>query len=75
MDEPDSAQEAPAQVDYVVVTADSGKIRTEPSISGGLIKTAYKGETYELIEESGDWYIIDVDGRTGYLHTGVAEIQ
>lgn len=66
---------ADSQADYVVVTADSGKIRTEPSISGGLIKTAYKGETYELIEESGDWYVIDVDGRTGYLHTGVAEIQ
>ena len=66
---------ADAQADYVIITADSGKIRTEASISGGLIKTAYKGETYELIEESGDWYIIDVDGRTGYLHTGVAEIQ
>lgn len=66
---------ADAQADYVVITADSGKIRTEPSISGGLIKTAYKGETYELIEQSGDWYVIDVDGRTGYLHSGVAEIQ
>lgn len=66
---------ADSQADYVVVTADSGKIRTEPSISGGLLKTAYKGETYELIEQSGDWYVIDVDGRTGYLHTGVAEIQ
>lgn len=69
------AELADTQVDYVVVTADSGKIRTEPSISGGLIKTAYKGETYELIEVSGDWYVIDVDGRTGYLHTGVAAIQ
>ena len=66
---------ADAQADYVVITADSGKIRTEASISGGLIKTAYKGETYELIEESGDWYVIEVDGRTGYLHSGVAEIQ
>ena len=66
---------ADAQADYVIITADSGKIRTEASISGGLIKTAYKGETYELIEESGDWYVIDVDGRTGYLHSGVAEIQ
>ena len=66
---------ADSQADYVVITADSGKIRTEPSISGGLIKTAYKGETYELIEQSGAWYVIDVDGRTGYLHSGVAEIQ
>lgn len=66
---------ADAQADYVVVTADSGRIRAEASLSGEMIKTAYKGETYKLIEHSGDWYIIEVDGRTGYLHTGVAEIQ
>ena len=68
-----TAEESAAQ--RVVITADSGKIRTEASISGGLIKTAYKGETYELIEKSGDWYVIKVDGRTGYLHSGVAKIQ
>lgn len=66
---------ADAQADYVVITADSGKIRTEASISGGLIKTAYKGETFELIEQSGDWYIVNVNGRTGYIHKGVAAIQ
>lgn len=60
---------------YVVITADSGKIRTEASLSGGLIRTACKGETFELIRTSGDWYIISVDGRTGYLHSGVAEIR
>ena len=68
-----TAEESAAQ--RVVITADSGKIRTEASISGGLIKTAYKGETYELIEKSGDWYVVKVDGRTGYLHSGVAKIQ
>ena len=72
-DQADSQSDA--QADYVIITADSGKIRTEASISGGLIKTAYKGETYELIEKSGDWYVIKVDGRTGYLHSGVAKIQ
>lgn len=68
-------ENADAQVDYVVVTADSGRIRAEASLSGELIKTAYKGETYKLIERSGDWYIIEVNGRTGYLHTGVSAIK
>ena len=68
-----TAEESAAQ--RVVITADSGKIRTEASISGGLIKTAYKGETFELIEQSGDWYIVNVNGRTGYIHKGVAAIQ
>lgn len=69
-----AAAEAAAQK-YVVITAESGKIRTEASISGGLIKTAYKGETFELIREEGDWYVVDVNGRTGYIHQGVAAIQ
>lgn len=59
----------------VVITADSARIRTEQSVSGGLIKTAYRGETYELIKQSGDWYVVKVDGRTGYIHKGVAAIQ
>lgn len=59
----------------VVITADSGKIRTEASISGGLIKTASKGETFELIRKEGDWFVVDVNGRTGYIHQGVAAIQ
>lgn len=66
---------ADAQVDYVVITADSGKIRSEASVSGGLIKTAYKGEAFELVEETADWYVVMVDGRTGYIHKGVAAIQ
>lgn len=61
--------------EMVVITADSGKVRSEASISGGLIKTAYKGETFEFIREEGDWYIVDVNGRTGYIHKGVAAIQ
>lgn len=72
--EAQAAAEAAAQK-YVVITADSGKIRTEASISGGLIKTAYKGESYVLRREEGDWYVVEVDGRTGYIHSGVAEIQ
>lgn len=59
----------------VVITAQSGKIRSEASVSGGLIKTAYQGETYELIRAEGDWYVVVVNGRTGYIHQGVAAIQ
>lgn len=68
-------EEDSSAVVYVVITADSGKIRTEASVSGGLIRTAYKGETFELIREEGDWYVVDVNGRTGYIHQGVAGIQ
>lgn len=68
----DAADEAAARV---VITADSARIRTEQSISGGLIKTAYKGESFPCIGETNDWYVIEVNGRTGYVHKGVSAIQ
>ncbi|MBQ3483887.1 MAG: SH3 domain-containing protein [Clostridia bacterium] len=59
----------------VVITADSAKIRTEASISAGLVKTAYKGESFTLLGESGDFYKISVNGKTGYVHKDVSGIQ
>ena len=59
----------------VVITSDSAKIRTEASISAGLVKTAYKGESFTLLGESGDFYQISVNGKTGYIHKGVCKIQ
>lgn len=67
--------EKAAETKYVVITADSGKICGEASLSGSLIRTAYKGESFELIREEGDWYVVKVDGRTGYIHMGVSAIQ
>lgn len=59
----------------VIITADSAKIRTEASISAGLVKTAYKGESFTLLGESGDFYKISVNGKTGYVHKDVSGIQ
>ena len=59
----------------IVITGDSAKIRSEASISSGLIRTVYKGEIFPCEGESGDFYIIEIDGRTGYVHKGVATIQ
>jgi len=68
-----AAPDAPEKT--VVVTGDSAKIRTEASVSGGLVKTATKGETFPYVSETGDWYVIDVNGRTGYIHKGVSVIK
>ena len=59
----------------VVITSDSAKIRTEASISAGLVKTAYKGESFTLLGESGDFYQISVNGKTGYVHKGDAYFE
>ena len=60
---------------YVVVTAATAKVRTSASLSGTLLMTARKGNSFRLIRESGDWYVIDVHGQTGYIHKGVTELR
>lgn len=60
---------------YVVVKAATAKIRSVPDISGGIVRTARKGERYQLIRETEEWYVVDVDGRTGYIHKGVSAIN
>ena len=66
---------AASTVKSVIITADSAKIRTEASISAGLVKTAYKGESFTLLGESGDFYKISVNSKTGYVHKDVSGIQ
>jgi len=59
----------------VVITGDSAKVRTEASLSAGLIKTVYNGESFICMGTSGDFYIIVIDGKTGYVHKGVSAIR
>ena len=60
---------------YIAITGTSAIIRTEPSLSGSLIRTAYKGETFLLLGESSDFYKISIGGKTGYVHKGVCSIK
>ena len=59
----------------VVVTADSAWVRKKASFNGSIHHKALKGDTYELIGTQKDWYIVDVNGQKGYIHSGVCEIQ
>ncbi|MBQ3486260.1 MAG: SH3 domain-containing protein [Clostridia bacterium] len=60
-------------VPLVAITADRVTIRTAPDISADKIQFAYKDETYKHIRDQGDFYVIDVEGREGYVHQGVCE--
>lgn len=59
----------------VVITADSAWVRKKASFSGSIYHKALKGDTYELIGTQKEWYIVDVNGQKGYVHSGVCEIQ
>lgn len=62
------------QVKWVVVTADSARVRNKPDISAAELKLARKGDRFELVRKEGAWYIVLVNGKQGYIHSGVTEV-
>lgn len=79
-DEALAQKPAESGVTYIVVDAtnatvrDRAAIRFEPSISADLLTYAYTGETFKLLNVIPNWYVIDVNGYTGYINQGVAKI-
>ena len=66
-------EETTAQM--IVVVGDSASIRNQPSLSASKLGTAHKDDAFVMLEESGDWYILDYNGATGYIHKGVCAMQ
>lgn len=60
---------------YVVITGDSANIRTGPSTDYQKIHTGLKGDEFPYLGESGNWYMIDVNGQTGYVSMGLSDIK
>ncbi len=49
-------------------------VRTKPNGEGDIIGNAKSGQTYELVDESGNWYKIRLnDGKEGWIAGGMAE--
>lgn len=59
----------------VVITAQSARVRTGPSTTSPYLCTVKKGEVFPVIGVIGDWYIIDCDGRTGFVSASVVRVQ
>ena len=59
----------------VVITAQSARVRTGPSTTSPYLCTVKMGEVFPVIGVSGDWYIIDCDGRVGFVSASVAGMQ
>ncbi|MBQ7849637.1 MAG: hypothetical protein IJ343_07955 [Clostridia bacterium] len=65
----------PSTIQNVVITADSARIRSGPSAASGYVMTAKQGDSFRCLGTSGDWYIIDCGGRTGFVSMSVAEAR
>lgn len=69
------AAEQAAMQKYVVITNSSANIRSGPGGDYDKVTTARQGDTFPLIGEDGNWYIIDVNGQTGYVTKGLSKIK
>ena len=63
------------QQQYVIITNSSANIRSGPGGDYAKVTTAVKGDTFPLIREEGNWYVIDVNGQTGYVTKSLSAIQ
>lgn len=64
--------EAP-QPQRVVVTAASARVRSGPGVNSPYLCMVNAGDTFPVIGMRDGWYIITIDGRTGFLSMSVAE--
>lgn len=59
----------------LTITADTARIRAEASVNGKLLCTAYKGDIFVYMGQEGDFYLVEVDGKLGYVHKGVTDLE
>lgn len=65
----------PAATSGKVTVKESVRIRKSASTDSEVVKTAFQGETYDLIQEQADgWCKISVDGNTCYIKSEFVDI-
>lgn len=66
---------APLRAQSVVITVDTARVRSGPGVTSPYLLTAKKGDEFPCLGESGGWYIIDCNGRTGFVSMSSAEAR
>lgn len=57
------------------VVADSLRVRKDASMEAGIYGLVAQGEVYEVIEEDGEWIVIDFEDANGYVNSNYVEIN
>jgi N-acetylmuramoyl-L-alanine amidase len=52
----------------VATGGDNLNVRTHPAVTGDVVGRLKDGEIVEVIGQTGDWLLILVDGKNGYIH-------
>ncbi|HPF28496.1 MAG TPA: cell wall hydrolase [Lachnospiraceae bacterium] len=72
----EAQQEADEVGSYqAVITADSLRVRKEASTEAGVYGTIAEGDVFEVVEEQGEWLVIDYEGASGYISADYADVS
>lgn len=56
------------------VTSSTLRLRQEPSTSSSILDTASRNECVVIISKSGDWYQVNYNLQTGYMHKAYLDV-
>ena len=57
------------------ITGSTVRVRKEPSTDSAIIINVFKNDKIEVIEPSGEWYKVKVDGAIGYVHKDYIKVD
>lgn len=57
------------------VTGKTVRIRESADASSNIVTNAYRNDTVNVIETSGDWYKVEYEGKTGYISKEYVEVK
>lgn len=73
-DNADNQPQEPVLKKYAKVTAAALNVRSGPSTSYSRVTLIYINQEYEVIEQSGVWYKIQIGNKQGWVHGNYVEI-
>lgn len=57
------------------VTTETVKLRSKPSTSSSIVLLLSLNDKVEVTEESGEWYKVSANGKTGYVHKNYIKVD
>ena len=69
-------EKPPAKKEVQILSTPTGtlNVRSGPSLSNSIITKVKPGGKYTLLEETSDWYKIDVNGKQGWVSAQYTKI-
>ena len=55
-------------------TTDGTRVRREASTEATILTDVQAGETFEILDQIGDWYQVQVDEYVGYIRSDLVEV-